>query len=78
MAGKCLAVGLVCACLFSCGRLFLIAAFFSSSFDWHQLICADAKLLLVMGIDDNVSEIKTVTSSSSRRRRSLIAVTCYC
>ena len=44
--GKCLAHGRLCVSFDSC----------QLSFDWHQLICADAKLLLVMGMDDYVSD----------------------
>ena len=47
-AGVCLPVVFMWQIVFD--RSFL----FKYSFDWHQLICADAKLLLVMGIDDNL------------------------
>ena len=50
MTGMCLADGRSCVM----GKCLCVS--FDScqlSFDWHQLICADAKLLLVMGMDNN-------------------------
>ena len=66
MAGMCLADGRLCVmgkCLAD-GRpcVFFDSAAFFCEVDWHQLIFADAELLLVMGMDDNVIE-STITNT---------------